>query len=160
MQRTLLAIMICFFVSPSYAKNLEHRLGVGYSNTFSFELPSLALSYYPSSRTNIGVALGVNTEDDQSKFGFLFKAFRVIFEEENLNFLMGGGAAVISDEQNGRSDSGFEVSALAAAEYFFTGLDSLAFRFEAGIGIVSQDDGVTFRTIGESPISAGVIFYF
>jgi hypothetical protein len=154
-------IALCLLIAPqAFAKDLTHRLGVGYSNSLSLDLPSIAVHYYPNQKVMLGAAIGVNTEDDNSKFGLLFKAFRNIFDEENLNFQMGGSAALISDEVAGKSESGFELSALFGAEFFFTGLDSLAFRFEAGIGIVSIDDGTTFRTIGDSPMNAGVIFYF
>ena len=157
----ILTALILLLLSPNlFAKDLTHRLGVGYSNSLDMDLPSIAVHYYPNQKTMLAAAIGVSTEDDNSKFGLLFKAFRNIFEEENLNFQMGGSAALISNEVNGDSDSGFELNALFGAEFFFTGLDSLAFRFEAGIGIVSINDGTTFRTIGDSPFDAGIIFYF
>lgn len=149
--------LLLILISPSlFAKDLTHRLGVGFSDSLSVDLPSIDVHYYPNQKTMLGAALGVNTEDDNSKFGLLFKAFRNIFEEENLNFQMGGSAALISEEVAGQSESGFELSALIASEFFFQGLDSLAFRFETGIGIVSIDDGTTFRTIA----NLGAVFYF
>jgi hypothetical protein len=155
------ALAICLLLSPSlFAKDLTHRLGVGYSKSLSIGIPSIAVNYYPNQKTMLGASVGIDTTEDESKFGFAFKAFRNIFEEENLNFQMGGSAALISEEVAGKSESGFELNALMGVEFFFTGLDSLAFRFEAGIGIVSIDDGTTFRTIGDSPLEAGVVFYF
>ena len=158
-RRLSLILIALSFSTPLFAKDLTNRLGVGYANPFSFDLPSVALHYHPSSKTSLAGIIGIDTADDFSKFGLMFKFFRTIFEEQNMNFLMGGSAAAISVENAGKSESGFEINALIAAEFFFTGLDSLAFRFETGVGIVSLD-GVSFRTIGSSPLHAGIIFYF
>jgi len=60
----------------------------------------------------------------------------------------------------GVNNSGFEMSAYAGGEFFLPGLDSLGITFEAGIGITSLSNGVNFRTIADSPLRAGMIFYF
>ena len=49
--------------------------------------------------------------------------------------------------------------ALFGTEFFFTGLDNLAFTFEGGIGVASVKD-VRFRTIADDPFRAGLVFYF
>lgn len=148
------------------AKDLTNRLGIGLGNQFSQELPAVSAYYYPNPELGLGLALGVNTEDDRSKFGLLFKIYRVIFPEDNMNFYMGASAGLLSYEQDKdtntgtETQSGFELNGFFGGEFFFSGLDSLAFRFEAGLGILSVDDGVTFRTIGDSPVRAGITFYF
>ena len=93
------------------------------------------------------------------------KVFRIVFTEDNMNFYMGAGAGIISREQqndNGDFDneSGFEVSGYVGGEWFFSGLESLGFSIEAGIGVTSIDSEVRFRTIGDSPVKAGITFYF
>src|SRR5262245_39001103 len=102
-------VLVLFLVAEiSEAKELSNRLGVGYSDQFSEDLPSVAIRYYPDPKLGLGAALGVDTEEDNSKFGFMVKLYRIIFTEDNLNFYMGTGAGLISLEKNNDSDSGFE----------------------------------------------------
>ncbi len=54
----------------------------------------------------------------------------------------------------------FEMSGFFGAEFFIPGIDSLGINFQAGIGITSLSTGVRFRTIGETPLKAGMYFYF
>lgn len=161
----LIAISFVFFTASMVsAKELTNRLGVGYSNQFSEDLPSLSVRYWPDPKLGVGAALGVDTEEDQAKFGFMAKLYRVIFTEDNMNFYMGTGAGLISREKtvNGsvENDSGFELVGFFGGEFFFTGLDSLGFSFEAGVGVTSISSDVRFRTFGDSPIKAGLTFYF
>src|SRR5256885_2327138 len=80
------------------AKELTNRLGVGYSNQFSTDLPSLAARYYPDPKMSLGAALGIDTQKDKSKFGFMVNIHRIIFTEDNVNFYMGSAAGLISTE--------------------------------------------------------------
>jgi hypothetical protein len=73
---------------------------------------------------------------------------------------MGAGAGLLSTKVDTRNESGFELMGFAGAEFFLTGLDSLGISFETGVGITSVSSGVTFRTIGDHPLRAGIIFYF
>lgn len=159
---SLILTVVVYLISStsSYAKELPERLGVGYSNQFSEELPSLALRYYPDPKLGVGLALGIDTDDGNSKFGFMARLYRIIFPEDNMNFYMGTGAGIVTIEKNNDSDSGFELSGFCGGEFFFTGLENLGFSFEAGIGVTSIDSQVRFRTIGDHPLKAGVIFYF
>ena len=156
----IVGLFLLVISTASFAKDLTNRLGFGYSNQFHIDLPSVMAMYYPTPDTGLSAALGVNTEDNDSKFGLSFKYYKIIFPEDNLNFYMGGILGLISNEQNGVSDSGYELGGFIGAEFFLPGLDSLGFRFEAGLGIVSKDSGVVFRTIGQHPLQAGMIFYF
>lgn len=160
--RSLFRIFVFSFllISTAQAKDLTNRLGFGYSDQFHIDLPSVMAMYYPNPETGLSAAIGVNTKDNESKFGLSFKYYKIIFPEDNMNFYMGGVLSLISNETGGNSNSGYELGGFIGGEYFFQGLDSLAFRMEAGLGIVSQDSGVTFRTIGQHPLKAGMIFYF
>lgn len=154
------------FVKTGEAKDLTNRLGVGYANQFSEDLPSLAVRYYPSPQLGLSAALGVDTGDDSSgapsKFGLMVRLFKIIFTEDNMNFYMGTGAGLLSREDvvASKTDSGFELTGFVGGEFFLPGLDSLGFSFEAGIGVTSISSDVRFRTIGEHPLKAGIIFYF
>lgn len=161
MMRAILLVLMGLSFSAQ-AKDLANRLGVGYADQVGVDggLPSLAVRYYPSTELGVMATLGVDTQKDASKFAFNAKVFRVIFLEDNLNFYMGAGAGIVSREKAGKNDSGFEVNGFGGAEFFFTGLDNLGFSFEAGIGVTSISSEVRFRTIGDSPFKAGVIFYF
>ena len=159
----ILAVLLISVVLPGFAnaKDLSNRIGIGYKNQFTSEMPGVAAQYYPSADLGLSAALGVDTQKDNSKFGMMVKLYRVIFNEDNLNFYMGAGTGLISQQTQAQtSESGFELNGFGGAEFFFTGLDSLGFTFEAGISITSLSSGVRFRTYGDSPLRAGMIFYF
>ncbi len=157
----LLIFSATLFIGPSaFAVDLANRLGVGYSDQLSEELPALTVQYYPNSRTGFSLAVGVNTKNDNSAFGALAKLYRIVFTEDNMNFYIGGGAGMLSIETAGQNNSGFELMGFLGGEFFFSGLENLGFTFEAGVGIRSDSDGTLFRTIGHHPLKGGIIFYF
>lgn len=160
----VLVSSVILMAPAAQAKELASRLGVGYRDALvSFSLPSIATIYYPSSNMGVVGALGVDTQDNQSAFALQAGIRRLIFMEENMNFFMGGNIAMVSQEQTvgvtTDKESGFEISAIVGGEFFLNGLDSLGFNFETGVG-VSNLDKVRFRTLGDSMVRAGMIFYF
>jgi hypothetical protein len=161
-----LALVLLVFTTTSHAKDLTHRLGVGYANQMAVEVPSLHAKYWLDSTLGFSADMGIQTGDSDSAFGIMVKAYKVIFPEENLNFYMGGGAGLISQKistangGNGQNDSGFELMTMIGAEFFMPGLESLSFSFEAGVGVASIRSNTEFRTIGNSPLKAGMTFYF
>lgn len=160
------ALIFTLNLQSAEAKELTNRLGLGYSDQFSESLPSVSVRYWPDPKLGVGAALGVDTEDDNSRFGFMVRLYRIIFTEDNMNFYMGTGAGLISVETpatattKSDNDSGFELNGFFGAEFFLPGLDSLGITFEAGVGVTSISSEVRFRTIGDSPIKAGMTFYF
>lgn len=163
MNRMLLAAFFALlgFSVSAEAKELTNRLGVGIkqSSATNFDLPQLAASYYFMPEMVLAGGLGIDTEEDNSRFAFDVSVRRIVFKEDNMNFYLGGNVGVINEERAGDKESGFSLSALFGGEFFFTGLDSLAFTFEGGVGIVSLEN-VRFRTIADHPFKAGIIFYF
>lgn len=161
MFRALGLLIICFLsVSAVQAKELTNRLGIGIKNSSSMDVGELAAAYYPNPDIGITGGIGIDTQKNASRFAFNAGIRRIVFKEEHMNFYMGGALGLINYEQiDGDKKSGFELNALFGAEFFFTGLDSLAFTFEGGAGVVSTDD-VRFRTIADSPFRAGILFYF
>jgi hypothetical protein len=145
---------------PLWAVDLANRLGVGYSNQLAVDVPAITARYYPNSATGFSLAVGINTENQESAFGVLAKIYRIIFTEDNMNFYIGGGAGLSSLEEAGQSNSGFELMGFLGGEFFFSGLENLGFTFEAGVGIRSDSDGTLFRTVGDHPFRGGIIFYF
>lgn len=153
-------IAITLLSAKASAVDLANRLGVGYTNQMSADLPSITARYYPNASTGVSLALGINTEENDSRFGVLAKLYRIIFTEENLNFYVGGGAGLLSLEVGGQSRSGFEVLTYLGVEYFFSGLENLGFSFEVGVGVRSDSEGTSFRTVADHPLRGGMIFYF
>ncbi len=156
----VLNLCVGLFISvPSFAKEMSSRLGVGFRNAYSIEVPSIAAVYYPSANYGIVGAIGVDTQDQASKSAFSVGIRRILFMEDNMNFFMGGQATMLSNELPTETQSGFELSAIVGGELFFAGLENLGFSFETGVGITSLKK-TRFRTLGDSPFRAGMIFYF
>ncbi len=160
--RFLLPFLLLFSAGAVQAKDMSSRLGVGFSDQFGLlgSLPSVAMRYYPNSDYGLMGAVGVDTEKNNSRFGFMAKIIKIVFKEDNLNFYTGAGAGLVSRELAGKNDSGFDLSGFVGAEFFMPGLENLSFNFEAGVGITSVSSQVRFRTIGDSPLRAGILFYF
>lgn len=160
--RLLILLALLSAAGVAQAKDLSNRLGIGYTNNFGLnrDLPSLALRYYPNADYGVMGSLGIDTTKNSSSFGFGAKIVKIVFREDNLNFYTGAGAAIVSQETAGSNSSGFDLSGVAGAEFFLPGLENLSFSFEAGVGITSISNQTRFRTIGDSPLRAGIIFYF
>jgi hypothetical protein len=155
----LILLLIVLFSGFAQAKELTNRLGVGFRNTYAFEMPAAAVSYYPNADYGVIGALGLDTQNEYSKFGLTGGLRRFIFREENMNFFMGGTASMVSQELAGETSSGFELAAIVGSEFFLSGLDSLGFNIETGIGVTNVKK-VRFRTFGDSFLRAGIFFYF
>ena len=166
--RYIVYLFLAVILSTGAAANaveLTNRLGLGFSQQMgAVDIPMITAHYYPNQRFAISGALGIDTKRDDSKFGALVKVRRMVFMESQMNFYMGAATGFSSHEEleaTGYEDkSNFEFSAILGGEFFLTGLDSLAFTFETGIGIITGDGGSRFRTIGDDLFSAGIIFYF
>jgi hypothetical protein len=143
----------------SEAKELSSRLGVGYSNENSINLPSIAAVYYPSSAWGVTGALGIDTANQNSSFVAQGGVRKILFTEENMNFFMGGLLSLISQSVNNNTNSGFDLSAIVGGEFFLPGLENLGFTFDTGIGVTNVSS-VRFRTLGNSFVTGGIIFYF
>lgn len=160
--RLILLIVLFLTAGMAQAKDLRNRLGVGYSNQFGLtsDMPSLAVRYYPNSDFGVAAALGIDTEENSSRFGFMGRIIKVVFREDNMNFYTALGVGLVSQEKAGSTDSGFDMAGVFGAEFFLPGLESLSFNFEGGVGVTSVSSEVRFRTVGDSPLRAGIFFYF
>ena len=147
------------FNQSAFAKDLTNRLGLGVKENSALALPSLLMIYHPNPDFSFTASLGIDTQKDNSKFAFTGGVRRIVFREDNMNFYMGGSLGLINQEVSGNKESGFELNGLFGGEFFLSGLDSLAFIFEGGIGVLSLDN-TRFRTVGDTPFKAGVVFYF
>ena len=167
MGKLFLFLLVVFVaVVPSslvQAKDLSNRLGIGIKNNNSIDVPSMAAVYYPNADVGLTGSVGVDTEEDNSKFLANVGIRKILFREDHLNFYYGGQAGLVNFETptatGSDKQSGFELNVVFGAEFFFAGLDSLGFSFEGGVGISSLDK-TRFRTVGDDPLKAGLIFYF
>lgn len=116
--------LILISASNAVAKNMPNRLGLGYRNQFASDLPGIAMVYYPGALLGLSAVLGIDTEEDRSRFGLMAKIHRVVFDEDNLNFYLGAGAGLASQEFAGENASGFELLGFAGTEFFLPGLES------------------------------------
>jgi hypothetical protein len=160
LKKSCVLIIVLLFPLIGWSKDLTSRLGVGYRNSLvTLSMPSAAMVYHPSQDYALYGSLGVDTEESNSRFAFAFGMRRFVFREENMNFFTGGQLAMVNQEINSNKDSGFEVAALVGGEFFLPGLESLGFTFETGIGVTTVKK-TRFRTLGDSFVGAGIIFYF
>lgn len=159
-QAFVAAVVLFGTLQQAQAKDLSNRLGIGFKNQFGANIPGIAVQYYPGPQLAVSAVVGVDTEEDNSKFGAMVKLHRVVFQEDNLNFYLGAGAGLLSNEINGDNQSGFELLAFGGVEFFFAGLENLGFSMEFGPAITSLSSNVRFRTFGDSPLRAGMTFYF
>jgi hypothetical protein len=158
---SLMTVLVSSLIfQTAEAKDLSSRLGVGYRNSLvTMSLPSIAIFYYPSTDYSFLGSLGVDTEDNNSKFAFAGGFRRIIFREDNMNFFGGGHVAMVNQEIASQKDNGYELAAVVGGEFFLPGLESLGFNFETGMGITTVRK-TRFRTIGDSFVNAGMVFYF
>lgn len=156
-----LAILIGIFTISSqvFAKDLTHRLGVGFKNNTSESIPSLAAVYYASKDYAFTGGLGADTKKNNSMMQVNAGVRKMIYFENNLNFYMGAQLGFLSVESAGTRDNGMDMLAVFGTEFFFTGLENLGFTLEAGVGVSSARD-TRFRTVADDPLRAGILFYF
>lgn len=148
----------------AHAKDMTSRLGVGFKDQSASGVASLAAQYWAAPDLGFSAQVGVDTQATQSRFNSSAKIYKVIFPEDHLNFYMGAGAGILSVESTSggvsSNQSGFELMAFVGTEFFFSGLENLGFSIEVGTAITSLSSSTRFRTFGDSPLKAGVIFYF
>ena len=152
--------LVLVIATTASAKDLTHRLGVGYKNNTSQDLPSLALVYYPSNVVGFTAGFGMDTKKDYGSTQILAGARYIIYPESNLNFYTAAQAGIISYENpiDGKKN-GVEFASVFGVEFFLSGLENLAFTFEAGLSMNTVNN-TRFRTVGDDPFRAGLIFYF
>lgn len=153
-------VLVFLFATISQAKDLTHRLGVGFKNNTSVSIPSVAGVYYADKDLAYTASVGIDTMKNNSATQLSVGLRSMVFYENNLNCYWSGQVGVINTDNtvSGRN-SGVELLALGGVEFFFTGLDNLAFTAEAGVGISTLNSTRTYTTALD-PIKAGIIFYF
>ena len=162
MKKNIVIPLISFVVlisSFTQAKELANRLGVGYTTNSTLNLPSAAAMYYPNPAWAVFGSLGIDSQTNNSQFAAVGGLRKIIFREDNMNFLMGANLGLLSQSVSNSSSSGFDLQALVGGEFFLPGLENLGFNFDTGVAVTSL--GTTrFHTLANSFVTGGVIFYF
>jgi hypothetical protein len=142
------------------AKDMTHRLGAGFKNNTSVSVPSLAAVYYADKDTAYTASFGIDTLKNYTALQGSVGLRYVVFFENNLNCYVSGQAGVINVETPATGkQSGAEFLALGGVEFYFSGLENLAFTAEAGAGLATIGSTRIYTTALD-PVKAGIIFYF
>lgn len=157
--RLFIFTILNLFAAPTFAREMPQRLGVGFKDNTSMSLPSLAIVYHMDGFSQVTGGLGIDTKKDQSAMQVNAGIRYVIFHEKNMHFYSGGQVGFLSQEVLGQKSSGIEFNLVGGVEFFFEGLENLAWTLEGGFG-VSSVNSTRVRTLGDSPFRAGMIFYF
>ena len=146
--------------SSALAKDMTHRLGVGFKNNTSVSLPSVAAVYFADKDTAYTASVGIDTLKDYTAFQASAGLRHILFFENNMNFYVSGQAGVINIETPATGKrSGMEILALGGVEFYFSGLENLGFTAEAGLGLATMGSTRIYTTALD-PFRAGNIFYF
>lgn len=148
------------FASNSSARELQGRLGVGYSSEFSTPIsttrvPGVSLKYAFSRDLATEAIVGFSTSTLFSSVTGL-KFFKNIFFETNLNFYFMVGGAIL----NANHHTGLGLIGGLGTEFFIPGLESLGFAVETGGQLTQIGGSLTIATLGVSFLDAGIHFYF
>ncbi len=142
------------------AKDLTHRLGVGFKNNTSDSLPSLTTVYYADKDYALTSGLGFDTKKNHNMLQANVGYRKMIYFENNLNFYVGGQVGILNSENpSDGKNTGMEFLAVFGSEFFFAELENLGFTLEAGLG-VSTVKNTSLRTVADDPLRAGIVFYF
>ena len=137
-------------------------MGLGMSNQLANDVPALSLKVQQSKSFAIGAILGFKSDQDNTLYGAGIKLYRIIFDEPQLNFYLGG---LLASENylngNSKVESGYQVDGTMGTEFHFAGLESLGFSLEFGVSVrkAEKDTGSTFQTLGDNFLKAAVHFY-
>lgn len=156
--------VLCFglvtlsFSSQILAKDLTQRLGVGVRQ--DSQVSQAVVHYYPTADYTWVGGLGLDTLSQASQTHLSVALRRHIFFEQNLNYHAGGRVTFVSQDSGNQTDSGFALAAVSGVEFFFQGLENLAFQAEVGVELSTIGSASRFRTVGGTLAQTGVVFYF
>ena len=142
------------------AKDLTYRLGAGFKNNSSEDIPSMALVYFADKEYAYTGSFGFDSKQGNSTMQISGGLRKIIFYENNLNCYIGGQLGLVNVETPvSGTKSGVDVLAVGGVEFFFNGLENLGFSLETGLGL-STVNSTRVRTLADDPIRAGIVFYF
>ena len=158
--RMLLIIIFCLSTTLSWGMNKVGRLGIGMSQQLANDLPSISLKIQQSRYYALGGIFAFDGDSDRTLYGAGLRIFRLIFEEQLLNFYAAGTVASLSfEDTDKKARSGYQLDGALGTEFHFEGIESIGFSFEFGASMVKDQDGQTFKTLGNNFLKSAVHFY-
>ncbi|HXH29584.1 MAG TPA: hypothetical protein VNJ01_02115 [Bacteriovoracaceae bacterium] len=156
-------LLIFFFLSTTaVAADLRGRLGVGASNQLANGVPALSLKIQQDKSFALGAILGFQANQDTTLYGAGLKAYRIIYDEPQLNFYLAGLFASESYlDKDQKAKSGYQIDGTLGSEFHFAGIESLGFSVEFGLSVrnANEEGGTSFETVGDHLVKAAVHFY-
>jgi len=159
MKSKILWFTVTLMTLPAWGMNKTGRMGVGLTNQLVNEMPALSLKIQQNRYFALGGLLGFRSNEDATTYGAGLKVYRVIFEEELLNFYMSGTAASLSYEEDEKAKSGYQFDGTFGTEFHFERIESIGFSFEFGVSYNKGPNGRSFETLGNNFLKAAVHFY-
>src|SRR4051812_15522770 len=90
MIRKILIFTLFLLPTLSWGADMRGRLGIGMTNQLANDLPAISLKVQQSKTFAVGGLLGFKRDDDNTLYGAGLKLYRIIFDEPQLNFYLGG----------------------------------------------------------------------
>ncbi len=158
--KIVLPVLCLLLSAPAIAKDLTHRIGLGYNAQFNQTndingTPAISLKYGLAPRAVIDLIAGFNGTKNSSGVGAL-KYMYTIFPETYANFYGLAAFGLV----NLNEKSGSEILGGFGGEFFIPGVDSLGISFETGVAVQSVTGTTILKSYGISFINAGMHFYF
>lgn len=160
MMQKILILVVLLLPSLALSADLRGRMGIGMTNQLANGLPAISLKLQQSKTMAIGGLLGFKSGKDDTLYGVGVKAYRIIFDEPQLNFYISGLVATENYMDGGKAEQGYQIDGTFGSEFHFQGLDSLGFSVEFGVSARKADEnGTSFQTLGDNFLKAAVHFY-
>lgn len=145
--------------STAWALNKSGRMGVGLSNQLVNDLPALSLKIQQNRYFALGGLLAFRSNEDNTLYGAGLRLYRIIFEEDLLNFYMAGTLASLTYEEDNKAKSGYQFDGTMGTEFHIQGIESIGFSFEFGLSYNQGPEGRSFETLGNNFLKSAVHFY-
>jgi len=150
------------FIDNSYAMNLMGRLGIGYSNQVITGIDTISMKLQRDRANGLGALIGVDSSDDSSNYALGLKAYRIIYDEPQLNFYSAFSGIFFTyqdPEDTDKTENGYQIEGAFGTEFSFQGLESIGFSFEFGLGMNKYNGGTNLSTVGHGVLTSAVHFY-
>ena len=158
--RVFFLFAVAIFPALAAGKDMTYRLGAGFKNNGSEEIPSVAVVYFPAKDYAYTGSVGVDTRLNNSLLELTVGLRKIIYFENNLNFYISGQAGLLNTETVAAGKkSGVDLLGAGGVEFYFAGLENLGFSIEAGL-MLSTLGSTRVHTVADGPLRAGIVFYF
>lgn len=170
----MIPALLFLLVPDSAAKDLNGRIGLGFSQQFSGSETMTALSVrwgLPTGKPTTNIALELDGGAAYGSGLAFFGGGRLLFgvvAEDNMNLNLGLGGGYLQRNVVAVDDTGASVvspygtvrlQGTLGAEFFLFGLENLGFTAEFGVNVDLVGDEVEATTVGGAP-AVGMHYYF